>query len=598
MTLRAKLILLFAALGVTPLVALGVFTYLRTIAAVEDLIASRTDAIAQRVAAEVADNFQLRQSDLLLLAENAETQRLCRARAGGSAEEQEAALAEADRYLRRAWDVVGSSYRWVEFRDPDGTLLYGLSTDEFGRASRSASDDRPAQDAITVHQAIRDIETAAPLGGLTAAIRLRALLPAEALSLSFGNDGYSVVLDRTDDRTLFHPQRAFLGQSVSRLLGPDGWNADLAGIAEGSGHFRYEEGGTARVASYASLADPPWTVLTTASLDEFAGPFARHRILNLALVALVAALVSTAFLLVTRRMTRSLGTLTLAADKVAAGNFAPRLPPAGTDEVGKLAGAFGLMVDQVQGMLRRIEESRHMAAVGSFASQLSHEIRNPLTSIKLNLQALERGARRGELPEGLARPVAISLREVGRLDRVLRGVLGVARNREPVREPCSVHAAVEEALDLLRPQLERQGLVAEAALGATTDTVRGDAQRLQGAFLNLLLNGAEAMPDGGRLRVTTETVTRDGELGEERIRLSIADTGPGVAPELRDRIFDPFYTTKDEGSGFGLTLAAQTIEEHEGSLGLEDDDGAGGAVFVVELPVAPATSVEAAEGEP
>lgn len=106
------------------------------------------------------------------------------------------------------------------------------------------------------------------------------------------------------------------------------------------------------------------------------------------------------------------------------------------------------------------------------------------------------------------------------------------------------------------------------------------------------------MPDGGRLRVTTETVTRDGELGEERIRLSIADTGPGVAPELRDRIFDPFYTTKDEGSGFGLTLAAQTIEEHEGSLGLEDDDGAGGAVFVVELPVAPATSVEAAEGEP
>lgn len=83
-----------------------------------------------------------------------------------------------------------------------------------------------------------------------------------------------------------------------------------------------------------------------------------------------------------------------------------------------------------------------MAAVGSFASQLSHEIRNPLTSIKLNLQALERGARRGELPEGLARPVAISLREVGRLDRVLRGVLGVARNREPVREPCSVHAAV------------------------------------------------------------------------------------------------------------------------------------------------------------
>jgi signal transduction histidine kinase len=582
MTLRAKLIVLFAALGVTPIVALGVFNYLRTIAAVEDLIATRTDAIAQRVAAEVSENYQLRQSDLLLLAENAETQRLCRARAGGTPEELENARAEADRYLRRAWDVVGPSYRWVEFHDADGALLYGLSTDEFGRASERRSDERPAQDVITVRQPIRDTETSATLGSLTAAVRLRALLPEEALSLSFGNDGYSVVLDRAAERTLFHPRRAFLGQDVLQLLGPEGWNVDPAGLADGSGHFRYEEENTSRIASFSSLTDPPWTVLTTASLDEFAGPFARHRLLNLSLMALVAALVSTAFLLVTHRMTRSLGALTLAADQVAAGDFSPELPPPGTDEVGKLAATFGLMVNQVQAMVRRIEESRHMAAVGKFASQLSHEIRNPLTSIKLNLQTLERGAQRGELAEGLTRPVEISLREVSRLDRVLRGVLGVARNAEPVREPCSVHAAIEEALDTLHPQLEAQGIVVMAELRATADTVRGDPQRLRGALLNLFLNAVEAMPSGGRLEVMTEN-TAPGQT-DGSVRVQVVDTGPGIRPELRERIFEPFFTTKDEGTGFGLALASQAIEEHDGSLSLADNEGCAGAVFLVELP--------------
>jgi signal transduction histidine kinase len=582
MTLRAKLIVLFAALGVTPIVALGVFNYLRTIGAVEDLIATRTDAIAQRVAAEVSENYQLRQSDLLLLAENAETQRLCRAQAGATPEELESARAEADRYLRRAWDVVGPSYQWVEFRDTDGSLLYGLSTDEFGRASQRRSDERPPQDLITVRQPIRDTETSVTLGSLTAAVRLRALLPEEALSLSFGNEGYSVVLDRADDRTLFHPRRAFLGQNLAQLLGPEGWNVDRAGLAEGSGHFRYEEENTSRVASFSSLADPPWTVLTTASLDEFAGPFARHRLLNLALMALVAALVSTAFLLVTSRMTRSLGALTLAADQVAAGDFSPKLPPPGTDEVGKLAGAFGLMVNQVQAMVGRIEESRHMAAVGKFASQLSHEIRNPLTSIKLNLQTIEREAQRGELAEGLTRPVAISLREVGRLDRVLRGVLGVARNAEPVREPFSVHAAIYEALEALRPQLEGQGIVVDTELRARTDSVRGDPERLNGALLNLFLNAVEAMPRGGRLEISSEMIADTHGTG--CIRLRIADTGPGVPHELREKIFEPFYTTKDEGTGFGLALTSQAIEEHDGSLSLAVGEGRGGAVFVVDLP--------------
>jgi signal transduction histidine kinase len=283
-------------------------------------------------------------------------------------------------------------------------------------------------------------------------------------------------------------------------------------------------------------------------------------------------------------MTRLLRSLTAAADEVAAGNFEPAFPVAGDDEVGKLSAAFAIMVEQVREMLRRIQESRHMAVVGQFASQLSHEIRNPLTSIKLNLQSLQRDASAGRIPEDSARPVDICLREVNRLDRVVRGVLSVARTREPTRDSCSVHAAVADALEILRAQIEEQGIDVREDLQASADTVHGDAEQLKGVFLNLFLNAAEAMPDGGTLNVSTET--RAAIQGQApTVRVSVADEGPGVSPELRERIFEPFFSTKKEGVGFGLALAQHAVEKHEGTLALEDG-AEDGAVFVVELPLA------------
>jgi signal transduction histidine kinase len=334
-----------------------------------------------------------------------------------------------------------------------------------------------------------------------------------------------------------------------------------------------------------SLASPDWTVVSSASLDEFAPPFARTRLINMAVVLAAAAAVGAAFLVTTRRMTRSLADLTTAADEVASGNFSPRLPPPGSDEVGKLSTAFGLMVSEVQEMLRRVRESRHMAVIGQFASQLSHEIRNPLTSIKLNLQSLERDVAAKRIPEDSARPVDICLREVTRLDRVVRGVLSVARTRPAVRERGSVHDAVQGALEVLWPQLEAQGVAVVRDLSAARDVVLCDAEQLKGVFLNLFLNGAEAMPQGGTLRVLTETAA-DGEVGKQVIRVRVADEGQGVPFDLREKIFEPFFTTKGEGTGFGLTLAQHAVEEHEGMLRLEDGGASAGAVFVVELPLA------------
>jgi signal transduction histidine kinase len=413
------------------------------------------------------------------------------------------------------------------------------------------------------------------------------VLPPDVLAEAFGRSGYSLVLDLPGNRVLAHPRRSQLQAQASSLLGDEGWRVDSERLGQGRGSFVFRVADSARVASFVSLETPPWTVLATTAVQEFSGPFTRMRRLHLGIVGLVTAIVFLAFLLMTGRATRSLKDLTRAADAVAAGDYSPPLPPAGSDEVGRLSAAFRVMVSRVEETLRRIQESRHMSVIGEFTSRLSHEVRNPLTSVKLNLQRIERHALRGTLPEECLGPLEISLSEVHRLDRVVQGVLSLARTGAPATEPCSVHRAVRRAVAALSFQLEGKGIEIGEELEATEDTVLGNAEALEGVFLNLFLNAADAMPDGGRISVATRNAPGPQD-GTERIQVEVGDEGPGVPPDLSDRIFEPFFSTRKEGTGFGLSVALSTVEDHGGTLRLDktSDDGRG-AVFVIELPLAP-----------
>jgi signal transduction histidine kinase len=318
-------------------------------------------------------------------------------------------------------------------------------------------------------------------------------------------------------------------------------------------------------------------VLSVAAINEFSSPFSAIRSANVVLVASTTIFAGVAFFVLLWRATRSLGVLTLAADAVGRGNLQPQLPQASRDEVGRLSAAFRLMTDRVRETMAEIERSRQMAAVGEFASQISHEIRNPLTSIKLNLQKLDRARRAGRLPPETDKPLEITLREIGRMDRVVHGVLQLGRSRATMHERINVGRVVRETIELASPQLERNGvtLLAETTTGSDDVWVRGDSALLSGALLNLILNAAEAAP-GGEVIVDIEQV---GSAG----RVTVRDTGPGIPAEHRERIFEPFFTTKNGGTGLGLALAQRTVEEHGGSLRLAEPPA--GAAFVLELPI-------------
>ena len=600
MTLRTKFLALFLCLGVLPLLALGLLNYVQSTRALEDLLAARAKATASRAAEALSHRYSLATADLHFLAENAESQRLLRGRERSGETLSDSSRRVAESFLDEAWGTIGPVWKWVEIRDSAGALVYELGSPDRGVAPSQGVGPAGLADEYLVTRSIRyDADrTEVELGVIVGSLPVQEVLPLAELAAGFGEAGYSVIIDRDRGELVFHPRSPVRQHSVSSLFGPGGWDVDPDLLALSEGRFSFAEEGVKRVASFEGLEDPPWTVISSESLEEFVAPFARSGSFNLLIVLLVTATILVASVLLTRQATESLVRLTGAADEVARGNLEPVLPPGGTDEVGRLSAAFSTMVGQVRAMLRRVEESRHMSAIGEFTSQLSHEIRNPLTSIKLNLQRLERGVEDSRIPQEYAKAVHLCLREVKRLDGTVRGVLSIARTRPPRQEPVSLHSIVREMVETLSPQMKDQGIEVRVKLDAPADEVLGDQEQLTGAFLNLFLNATEAMNEGGRLRITTGALDGVGGDGKESawmtdvtgpaIRVEIQDEGSGVPQESRDRIFDPFFSTKKDGTGFGLPLALRVMEEHGGTLALlEPDTSRRGATFEILLPLAP-----------
>lgn len=575
MSLRSKLLGLFAVLAVLPLIGLGIFDYVRSLSAVRRMIADQTSVIAERTANQLGARFQIISGDLQLLADNDETHRLFEVLGRRDSLAVTAARVGASTYLETAWRVIGTDYAWIALQDTAGKEILRAGPRDAG--SQFAGVAGPLQ---LVRIPVRIDQRAPVAGWVVAAVRADALIPRAVLETRFGRGGYTLIAN-AGDRVLFDPL-AKIPRGAAALAIASGYNA---GSSAQPRVVEFSEGDTTRVASIARVAGAPLTVISAGAVEEFSRSFVVVRIANLAFALLFAAILSVVFVVLTRRATRPLETLTAATGEIGRGNFAPRLPAAGDDEVGRLSAAFAAMSGRIDGMIAEVESSRQMAAVGSFARQIAHEIRNPLTSIKLNLQSLERDVVAGIVAPDSQRTVQICVEEINRLDRVVRGVLQLGQTANRKRTPVKIEALVSRTLDVVRPQLEQQGVVIEAENCREDLAVTADGEQLTGMFLNLFVNAAEAMLDGGRLTVTIERGRAVN--GDNVARVTVADTGPGIATADRDRIFEPFYTTKRLGSGLGLAVAARGAEQHRGRLLLaEPIDHRPGATFVVELPLA------------
>jgi signal transduction histidine kinase len=233
------------------------------------------------------------------------------------------------------------------------------------------------------------------------------------------------------------------------------------------------------------------------------------------------------------------------------------------------------LVEERRELARRAQRNEKLAAVGTLAAGLSHEIKNPLNAAALQLLVLERRLKKLDLPAETFEPLRLVQGEIKRLAEFLDEFLQFARPRDLQRAPLDLTLLLRELVELFRPQLHAAQLVIEPRL-SPLPSISVDEPRLRQSIMNLLVNAIHATPPGGWVRLEAKS---DGN----EVLIAVEDSGPGVPAALRDRIFEPFFTTKSSGSGLGLPLVHAIIQQHGGSLALETGE-AGGARFVIRLP--------------
>ncbi len=250
------------------------------------------------------------------------------------------------------------------------------------------------------------------------------------------------------------------------------------------------------------------------------------------------------------------------------------------DEVGNRSGAVLLFQDlrEIEALKEEVERERHLAALGRLAAGVAHEVRNPLSSLKGFAQFLRSKFDPGSKEE---RYSDIMIEEVERLDRVVQELLDFAKPVTAERKASDVNAIVEDALSLVAEDAAFRDVEVARDLGAELPEVLVDARQLRQALLNVLLNGIEAMREGGKL--TIRTALRPGD--QPFVAVEVTDTGVGMDGDEMDKLFEPFYTTKPEGTGLGLTIVSRLIEQNRGRLGVQSARGEG-TTFTISLPAA------------
>lgn len=285
---------------------------------------------------------------------------------------------------------------------------------------------------------------------------------------------------------------------------------------------------------------------------------------------------------------RPLQRLREGARHIAQGEYQSRIDETGPTEVSDLAREFNSMALAIEERERELVRSERLIAVGKMAAVITHEVRNPLSSIGLNTELLtelvdEGFGDRDDATASEARALCRAITtEVDRLAAITEEYLQFARLPKPKLQVERINGIARSLVDFEREQMALRGVELRAEFAEDVPPVRVDDAQMRQALLNLVRNAAEAVEEigGGRVVVETRYVA-----GEERVEISVSDTGPGIAEEVVPQLFEPFFSTKQGGTGLGLALTHQIIREHGGALHVHSTPGEG-ATFVIALPVA------------
>jgi len=288
--------------------------------------------------------------------------------------------------------------------------------------------------------------------------------------------------------------------------------------------------------------------------------------------------------LLARKITRPIKNLVEGTKKISRGDFTYNIPVISSNEIGDLTQSFNEMADQLLIARRETEETNKrlvqaekLASIGRLSATIAHEIRNPLTSVKLNIQKLDESQKLDHVEK---EHLMIAREGIEQIEKFIKELLGFTRTAVLHFDYFSIEEILEESLKLLKPSLAEKKIILEKDIEEKLPQAYVDGDRLRQVFLNVLRNAHEAVDEGGRIKIL---LRMSAEKDKSCFEIRISDDGCGIPEKDWENIFEPFFTTKSSGAGLGLPNARRILEQHGGTIKVVKKEGKG-SCFLITLP--------------
>ncbi|RJQ56146.1 MAG: HAMP domain-containing protein [Nitrospiraceae bacterium] len=313
--------------------------------------------------------------------------------------------------------------------------------------------------------------------------------------------------------------------------------------------------------------------------DNLIQTLMRVRKMTVPIIMLVTLSGIVASFIFSRLITKPLNKFVEFTKVLGRGEFGKRVDVPYGDEIGYLARNFNRLSMELKTVQEKMEEAytythilqaEKISTIGQISAGLAHELKNPLTTLKMLFQAFR------DKPDMTKEDAEVINREIEKIDTIITSFLGFLKQKEFEVSDINISALVERVLSLATFDIRRRGIAVQKDMVDDLPGIKGDRALLEHAFLNLILNAVQAMPDGGNIRVS-------GKTDDRFVEVTIMDKGCGIPSDIRSKVFDPFFTTKENGTGLGLSIVYNIVKSHGGKVFFHSSEGEGTA-FIVRLP--------------
>ena len=413
--------------------------------------------------------------------------------------------------------------------------------------------------------------------------------------IQVGRSGYAFIMENDTGRIIAHPKLPRLYENPSEI---ERLSNGISALKKAKATFGATfDKGMKFFMAHVDYPENNWTIGVTIPASDFMANLKRVKQASISIILGAVLLASLMSYLLTRTVARPLKELKKGFETISRGELDHEIDVRDPGLIGSLAESFNRMAmslrqsrEELERTYRSLAEKEKMAALGQLTAGIAHEIRNPLAIMLSSAQVIINDSKPEEMRLEAGHFI---IEEIKRLNKTLSDFLAFARPAKARLVPCDLPELLESILDSMGPELDKRHIPVAKEFSSFTTSCLADQDQMRQVFMNLLLNSISAMPDGGRIKVRTLNRHYGKWLFSRRVKLqptldasfyliiTISDTGSGIPPEYQDRIFEPFFSLRDDGTGLGLATVYQILKTHGAGISVSSKQGLGTSFSII-----------------